>query len=52
MSEPLALKLRPTKLNEIIGQEHLVGKDGPIKNFIKNKKIFSMFLYGRNSYCK
>lgn len=46
MSEPLALKLRPTKLNEIIGQEHLVGKDGPIKNFIKNKKIFSMILYG------
>ena len=46
MSEPLALKLRPTKLNDIIGQDHLVGKDGPIRNFIKNKKVFSMILYG------
>ena len=46
MNEPLALKLRPTKIEDIIGQEHLVGKDGPIYNFIKNKKVFSMILYG------
>jgi putative ATPase len=46
MREPLAILMRPTKLNDIIGQEHLVGKDGPIRNFIKNKKIFSMILYG------
>ena len=46
MNEPLAIKLRPTKIEDIIGQEHLVGKDGPIRNFIKNKRIFSMILYG------
>ena len=46
MSEPLAVKLRPTKIDDIIGQEHLVGKDGPIRNFINNNKIFSMILYG------
>ena len=46
MREPLAIKMRPTKLNDVIGQEHLVGKNGPIRNFIKNKKIFSMILYG------
>ena len=46
MREPLAILMRPTKLNDIIGQEHLVGKDGPIRNFIKNKRIFSMILYG------
>ena len=47
MNEPLAIKLRPTKIEDIIGQEHLVGKDGPIRNFIKNKRIFSMILYGK-----
>lgn len=46
MMEPLAVKLRPTKIEDIFGQEHLVSKDGPIYNFIKNKRIFSMILYG------
>ena len=46
MNEPLALKLRPTKIEDIIGQEHLVSKGAPIYNFIKNKRIFSMILYG------
>lgn len=46
MNEPLAIKLRPKKIDDIIGQEHLVGKDGPIRNFINNNKIFSMILYG------
>ena len=46
MVEPLAIKLRPKNLDEIIGQEHLVGKDAPIRNFINNKRLFSMILYG------
>ena len=46
MNEPLALKLRPTKIEDVIGQEHLVSKGSPIYNFIKNKRIFSMILYG------
>ena len=32
MQEPLALKLRPKKIDDIIGQEHLVGENGPIRN--------------------
>jgi putative ATPase len=44
--ELLADKLRPTKLSDVIGQEHLVGKDKVLTNIIKNKKIFSMILYG------
>ena len=47
MDKPLAIKLRPKNIDEIIGQEHLVGIDGPIRNFVKNKKIFSMILYGQ-----
>lgn len=46
MNEPLAIKMKPNKLKDIIGQEHLVGKDKVIYNMIKNKKIFSMILYG------
>ena len=46
MNEPLAIKLRPKSIDEIIGQKHLVGENGPIRNFVKNKKIFSMILFG------
>ena len=46
MREPLAIKMRPTKLDDIIGQKHLVSKGKPIYNFVKNKAIFSMILYG------
>ena len=47
MNEPLANKLKPKKIDEIIGQEHLVKKDKIIYNMVKNKKIFSMILYGK-----
>ena len=46
MEELLAVKLRPKSLEDIIGQEHLVGKDNVIYNLVKNKKLFSMILYG------
>ena len=44
--EPLANSIRPKKLLDIIGQEHLVGEDKILTNLVKNKKIFSMILYG------
>ena len=44
--EILANNLRPTKLSEVIGQEHLVGKNKVLYNLVKNKKLFSMILYG------
>jgi len=43
----LALKLRPKKLKDIIGQNHLVGKGKILSNLINNKKIVSMILYGK-----
>lgn len=45
--EILANKLRPEKLSDILGQQHLIGKDKIIYNLIKNKKLFSMILYGK-----
>ena len=44
--ELLADKMRPTKLDDVIGQEHLVGKNKVIRNLIENKHIFSMILFG------
>ena len=44
--ELLADSIRPSKLSDIIGQEHLVCKDKVLYNLIKNKKLFSMILYG------
>ena len=46
MEELLSIKLRPKSLKDIIGQEHLVGKNKVIYNLVKNKKLFSMILYG------
>ena len=46
-NKPLALKLAPTSLTEIIGQKHLVGDGKILTNLVKNKKIFSMILYGK-----
>jgi len=43
----LANESRPQSLKDIIGQEHLVGKDAIIYNLIKNKRLFSMILWGK-----
>ena len=45
--EPLAIKLRPKCIKDVIGQTHLIGKDKVISNLVKNKKLFSMILYGK-----
>lgn len=47
MDKPLALKLAPNSLKEIVGQSHLVGKGKILTNLVRNKKIFSMILYGK-----
>lgn len=44
--ELLANKIRPNKLSEVYGQDHLIGKDKVLTNLVKNKVIFSMILYG------
>ena len=46
MNEPLAVKLRPQKLKDVVGQKHLVGEGKILNNLIKNNKLFSMILYG------
>ena len=46
MNKPLALKLAPNTLDEVIGQRHLLGEDKILTNLVKNKRLFSMVLYG------
>ena len=43
----LAIKLRPKKLCDVIGQKHLIGEGKILTNLIKNGKIMSMILYGK-----
>ena len=45
--ENLAHILRPKKLNEVIGQDHLIGNNKVISNLIKSKKMFSMIFHGK-----
>ena len=43
---PLAERMRPTSLEEYIGQSHIVGKDAPLRKAIDNGMIPSILLWG------
>ena len=43
---PLAERMRPRKLSEVIGQKHLIGENGTLKTAINNKLVPSMILWG------
>lgn len=43
---PLAERLRPAALDEVVGQGHLLGPEGPIGRMVANRKLASMILWG------
>ena len=43
---PLAARLRPTTLDEVVGQEHIIGKDTLLYRAIKADKLSSLIFYG------
>lgn len=43
---PLADRLRPQRLDEVVGQDHLLGPDGPIRRMAEAKRLASMILWG------
>ena len=43
---PLASRLRPSTLDEVVGQEHIVGKDKLLYRAIKADKLTSVIFYG------
>ncbi|OGE25760.1 AAA family ATPase [Candidatus Daviesbacteria bacterium RIFCSPHIGHO2_02_FULL_41_14] len=46
MNSPLADRMRPTTLSEIIGQEHIIAPGRLLHQAIKSKQLFSMILWG------
>jgi putative ATPase len=43
---PLADRLRPRTLSEVVGQDHLLGPEGPIGRMVANGRLSSMVLWG------
>lgn len=46
MNKPLAFKVRPQNIDEVIGQEHLLGPNQALRNMVENKAISSMIFFG------
>jgi putative ATPase len=46
LQPPLAERMRPKDLDEIVGQRHLLGKDKPLRKILEKGEIFSMILWG------
>ena len=45
-SQPLSLRLRPKRMKDLIGQDHITSKTGPLYNIIKNNNLSSIILWG------
>ena len=43
---PLADKMRPKKIEDMVGQRHIIGKGKVLNKIIENKSIPNMILYG------
>jgi putative ATPase len=43
---PLADRLRPQSLDEVVGQDHLLGENGPIRRMVETRRLGSMILWG------
>ncbi len=52
MPTPLADKIRPKTLDDVVGQPHLLGKDKPLRRIIESGKIPNMIFYGSSGVGK
>jgi len=46
MKQPLAFRMRPNKLSDVLGQKHLLGENMIIRRCVEEKRLFSMIFYG------
>lgn len=46
MSSPLADRIRPKKIEDVVGQKHLLSENKPLRKIINNGKIPNMIFYG------
>ena len=45
-------KLRPNSLKDVLGQDHLIGKNKVLTNLVKENKLFNIIFYGRSGIGK
>ena len=45
-SQSLSQRLRPERMDDLIGQDHITSKTGPLKNTLKNNNLSSIILWG------
>lgn len=46
MKQPLAFRIRPTKLDDVLGQSHLVSQGALLRRCVEEKRLFSMIFFG------
>ncbi|WP_017728609.1 replication-associated recombination protein A [Halalkalibacterium ligniniphilum] len=46
IKQPLAYRMRPTHINDVIGQKHLLGDGKLLRRMVETKQLSSMILYG------
>jgi putative ATPase len=44
--QPLPDRLRPSKLADVAGQDHLVGPDGTLTRMLRSRRVGSLILWG------
>lgn len=52
MAQPLADRIRPNNLDEVVGQQHLLGKNMPLRRIVESGKIPNMIFYGSSGIGK
>ena len=45
-NQPLAARLRPTSIDEFVGQEHLLGDNAPLGSLLRSGRLSSLILWG------
>ena len=43
---PLADRLRPQQLSDVVGQNHLLAEDGPLGRMLRTQRLSSVILWG------
>lgn len=46
--KPLSFKMKPTKISEVVGQEHIIGEGKILTTMVENNTIFSFILFGKS----
>lgn len=52
MHTPLADRIRPKTLDEIVGQKHIIGEGKPLRRIIESKRVPNMIFYGSSGVGK